>query len=128
MNILAICMEGRNRSRYLGSYLTGLGHTTSYGGVKIEAENPITQSQIDLADVVIAVRRFIKRRFLGRFSFSGRIITLDIVDDPFKFPERFPPEALDLARSSYADFQEKYVYPEIRRQINYHLPFLELQK
>ena len=66
MNILFVCTQGQNRSKYLAEYLKEKGYSTDYGGVKADGANPLTQEKVDWADVIVAVREHIKDKFLNR--------------------------------------------------------------
>ena len=79
MNILIVCTQGQNRSKYLAEYLNNKGYTTNYGGVDPEGFNPLTQNQVDWADVIVAVRERIKDKLIDRFDIKGkRVINLEI--------------------------------------------------
>ncbi len=118
MNLLIVCTQGQNRSKYLAEYLQSKGYNTDYGGVNPEGVNPLTQEKVDWADIIITVREHIKYKFLDRFEPKGKkVIHLEVIDNPKKFPEK----AQKLAEKSWIDFQEKYVYSELRKQIEKHL-------
>ena len=121
MKILIVCSQGQNRSKYLAKYLESKGHKAKFGGVKPDAKNPASQEQVDWADVIVAVRGHIKETFLSRFDAKGKkVIELEVIDNP----KRFPQNAQKLAKVSWFDFQEKYVYSELRKQIDTHLDSL----
>jgi ubiquinone/menaquinone biosynthesis C-methylase UbiE/galactitol-specific phosphotransferase system IIB component len=125
MNILIVCTEGQNRSKYLAKYLQSKGHNTDYGGVKPDGANPLLQEKVDWADIIVTVREHIKYKFLDRFEPKDKkIIHLEVIDNP----KRFSKEAQELAEKSWIDFQEKYVYSELRKQIEKYLSIMDYKK
>ena len=107
MNILIVCTQGQNRSKYLAEYLASKGYTTDYGGVNPEGYNPLTQEKVDWADIVVTVREHIKNKFLDRLEPKGkRVIHLEVIDNP----KRFSQDVQELADKDWWEFQEKYVY------------------
>jgi predicted protein tyrosine phosphatase len=122
MRILIVCSQGQNRSRYLAGYLKGKGFDTDYGGVDPEGYNPLTQEQVDQSDIIIAVRAHIKDSLIERFDIKGKkVIALEVLDNP----KRFSTEAQEIAKKSWHEFQEKYVYSELRRQIGNKMHLLD---
>jgi predicted protein tyrosine phosphatase len=118
MNVLIVCTQGQNRSKYLAKYLRKKGYTTDYGGVDCEGFNPLSQEKVDWADIIVAVRERIKNKLIDRFDIKGqRVINLEVIDNPKRFDEK----AQELALKSWFDFQEKYVYSELRKQIEEYL-------
>jgi predicted protein tyrosine phosphatase len=118
MKILFICSQGENRSKYLAEYLQSKGYSTDCGGVEPDGVNPLTQKKVDWADIIIAVREHIKEEFLERFDSKGKtIFNLEVLGDPKSFPK----DAQALAKKSLPDFQEKYIYSELRKQLNKHV-------
>ncbi len=122
MNILIVCTQGQNRSKYLAEYLKKKGYSADYGGIKPDGFNPLSQEKVDWADIIVTVREHIKDKFLDRFEIEGKeVIHLEVLDNP----KRFSKEAQELAKRSWDDFQEKYVYSELRKQIEGHLSKFE---
>lgn len=122
MNILFVCTHGMNRSKYLAEYLREKGYTTDYGGVKEDGQNPLKQSQIEWSDIIITVRQKIKEKLLERFNVGDRkIISLEVIDNP----KYFPYEQRIIAKDSWDAFQEQFVYPKLREQIQPYLKELE---
>ncbi|MBD3355411.1 hypothetical protein GF361_05545 [Candidatus Woesearchaeota archaeon] len=118
MKILVVCTQGENRSRYLAKYLKKKGYDADYAGINPKGINPITQKKVGLADMIITVRKHIKEKFLKRFKpVEKEIINLEVKDNP----KRFSKEAERLAEKSWSEFQKKYVYSELRKQIEKHL-------
>lgn len=115
MKILLICTQGQNRSKYLAEYLKKKGYQVKYGGVDPHGINPLNQKKVDWADVVIAVREHIKDKFLERFDAKGKkVLHLEVKDNPKRFKEN----ARELAEKDWFAFQEKYVYSELRKQVD----------
>ena len=124
MNILIVCTQGQNRSKYLAEYLQSKGYTADYGGVKSDGLNPLSQEKVDWADVIVTIREHIKDKFLDRFEPKDKtVIHLEVLDNP----KRFSKEAQELAEKSWIKFQEKYVYFELRKQIEKHLSKFKVQ-
>jgi predicted protein tyrosine phosphatase len=122
MNILIVCTQGQNRSKYLAEYLRKKGYNTDYGGIAENGFNPLSQEKVDWADVIVTVREHIKDKFLDKFEPKGKkVIHLEVPDNP----KRFSKEAQVLAAKSWFEFQEKYVYSELRKQIEKHLKEFE---
>ncbi|MBT4577194.1 hypothetical protein HOB91_02600 [Candidatus Woesearchaeota archaeon] len=118
MNILFVCTQGQNRSKYLAEYLKEKGYSTDYGGVKADGANPLTQEKVDWADVIVAVREHIKDKFLNRFELNGKeLIQLEVQDNS----KGYSKEAQELSDTSWYEFQKKYVYPNLRKQIEEHI-------
>ncbi len=98
--------------------MTKKGYHTDYDGVNPEGFNPLNQKKVDWANIIITVREHIKDKFLDRFEPKGKnIIHLEVIDNPKRFPEK----AQKLAEKDWFAFQEKYVYSELRKQIEEHL-------
>ena len=115
MRILLVCTEGQNRSKYLAGYLKEKGYEVDYGGVRQDGMNPLKQEQIDRADMIIAVREHIKDKLLERYDCAGKkVVHLEVKDNPARYTE----EARALAESEWNAFQEKYVYTELRKQVD----------
>ena len=118
VKILVVCTEGQNRSRYLAEYLKRKGYETDFGGIKKDGFNPLIQKKVDWADMVITVREHIKDKFLHRFDPKcKKVVHLEVRDNP----KRFPAEAQELAAKDWNAFQEKYVYSELRKQVEKYL-------
>ena len=108
MQVLCLCMNGLNRSKYLAEYLQRQGYQSEYGGVGSKAKHPANQKAIDIADVVIAVHpivtRFLNQSLTGLVNNAKRYIEL-------KVPDVVPPDRdMDKVRS------------DLEEQINRHLP------
>lgn len=117
--ILCVCVYGLNRSRYLAKYLKNKGYNTRYGGATIEAPNPIYQRDIDWAEVIVVVRKRFVPVMKERFHIKGKkLIVLDVSDSPFTlFLENKKLKFLD-----YFNFQEKWTYPQLRKNVEMYLP------
>ena len=118
MRILLVCNQGQNRSKYLAQYLGKKGYDTDYGGIDPQGYNPLRQEQIDNADIIIAVRKHIRVKLTERYNTRGkRLYNIEVKDNPI----RYPIEAQRKAELSWTGFQEEYVYPELRKQVDYIL-------
>ena len=122
MKILCVCTQGQNRSKYLAYYLKKKGYETDYGGVDILGANPLRNSQVEWAEVIICVREKIKKLFLMEFDPEDKpVYNLEILDNPKRMGEW----AIKIASKDWDAFQEQYVYSEIRKQIEKILPELD---
>jgi len=117
--VLCVCSQGMNRSRYLAGYLRNKGYNTRYGGASIEAPNPIHQKDIGWADVIIVVRKRLVPIMKERFHVKNKkLIVFNVTDSPLSlFFERKMLKFMD-----YLDFQKKWTYPQLRKNIEKHLP------
>ncbi len=117
--VLCVCAQGMNRSRYLAGYLRNKGYNTRYGGASIEAPNPIHQKDIDWADVIIVVRKRLVSIMKERFHVKNKkLIVFNVTDSPLSlFFERKMLKFMD-----YLDFQKKWTYPQLRKNIEKYLP------
>lgn len=119
MNILVICQWGRNRSKYLASYLEYKGYLVKFGGIEIQGNNPITVAMVDWSDVIVFVHSEVKENFLKQFELGKqRVIILD-VEDRVEF---LAPERKKLSSEEWNTIQQQYVYSELERQIEEYLP------
>ena len=117
--VLCVCSQGMNRSRYLAGYLRNKGYNTRYGGASIEAPNPIHQKDIGWADVIRVVRKRLVPIMKERFHVKNKkLIVFNVTDSPLSlFFERKMLKFMD-----YLDFQKKWTYPQLRKNIEKHLP------
>ncbi|MBI2652507.1 hypothetical protein HYX00_03485 [Candidatus Woesearchaeota archaeon] len=108
MKVLCLCMNGVNRSKYLAGYLHQQGYCSEYGGVGSNAQNPITQESINIADVAIAVHplvtRFLHQSLTGLRNTAKRYIELNVSD------------------TNLPDRNRDVVNSDLEKQINRHLP------
>ncbi|MFA6422471.1 MAG: helix-turn-helix domain-containing protein [Candidatus Buchananbacteria bacterium] len=111
-NVLAICHHGKNRSKYLAKYLSEKGYNTEYAGTHANIENMLTQEKIDKADIIIFVQKILQLDNNLDFN-NKRIIALEVDD-----------RTADLDGDAWIDYQNKFVYPELKKQIDKYLPFL----
>ena len=122
--ILCVCSQGRNRSKYLASYLKNKGYSTRYGGVGFEgsggeAENPIKQKDIDWADIIITVKKRHHPILRNNYKVKNKtIISLDVADSK----RLVVPEHPELENLNYEEFQKKWTYPQLRKAIKPYLP------
>ena len=67
LKVLCVCAKGRNRSKYLASYLKRKNYLTRFRGIEYEIdpniENKILQSDVDWADIILIVRPRLKKLF-----------------------------------------------------------------
>ena len=118
--VLIVCNWGKNRSAYLASYLNQKGYSVKYGGIFPESENPLTQSIVDWADVLIFVQPQTQIDFERDFHIDNQqIIVLDVEDRI----SVLAPGKQDITPEEWTKIQREKVYPELERQINSHLPF-----
>lgn len=119
MNILVVCHWGKNRSKYLASYLQQTGYNVQYGGVIPESENRITQEMVSWSEYVIFVHPNIQKEFSQYFKINNQeCITLN-VEDRVAVLAPTQGERTDM---EWIKMQEEYVYPELERQIKKYLP------
>lgn len=117
MKILALCAFGKNRSRHLAEYLSSLGYEVDFAGTIKNTEE--TQDKINESDILISVHPIVAEALEHNFYTEGKtIIKLDVEDRP----EMLLDSKARLDGDNWIHFQEKFVYPEIERQINDHLP------
>ena len=119
MKILVLCSHGENRSRYLADYLRSKGYLyVDYSGVKVSDNK--TQKKIADADLLIVVHKKVMESLSQDFDISDKkIIALDVEDRP----EEVLPGKTRLDGEAWIAFQEKYVYPKLKEQIDRFIPF-----
>lgn len=119
MNILTVCHFGKNRSKYLAEYLREKGYGSDFKGVGDVSQNPVTQKEIDWADVLVFVKPEIQAEFFRKFDKpkNKKVICLDVEDRTSVLCPK------PLRGESWIDFQRNCVYPELKRQIDKYLPF-----
>lgn len=120
--VLCICKLGLNRSKYLASYLKNKGYRTKYGGIKYDdnqRKNPLKPEYIEWADVIILVRKSIKKILMEKYKPKNKkIIVLDVTDSKRLIPEEFA----HLRELDYETFQRKWTRPQLRKALKPYLP------
>lgn len=122
--ILVICAKGLNRSKYLASYLRNKGYRTRFGGIegfrnKEQAPNPISQKDVDWANVIIIVRKRLKSKFKKKFQTNRkRIITFNVTDSRRLLPKKY----FYLKEASEKRFDKEWRKPQLRKAIKKYLP------
>jgi len=125
--ILCVCAMGRNRSKYLASYLKNKGYRTRYGGIghgriNFHAHNPFSQEDVDWADIILVVRKKHKPLLKKNYKIKGKkIIVLDVTDSRRTIGEKYP----KLKDLDYEIFQKRWTYPQLRKAIKPHLKELK---
>ncbi|MBR9705876.1 hypothetical protein GOV14_02460 [Candidatus Pacearchaeota archaeon] len=127
VKVLCVCAKGINRSQYLAGYLKTKGYETRFGGVEgfnigEEAPNPITQQDLDWADVVIIVRERLLKIVARRFDLGDKQLVVLDVTDSIDLAVREMPELKDVTPLEFDKFWRK---PRLREAIK---PFLPLTK
>ena len=122
IKVLTVCALGRNRSKYLASYLKNKGYLTRFGGVhdkNLGFYNPIKQDDIDWADFIIITRKRLGSIFKKKFKVGKKeIILIDVTDSKRIIGEKYP----DLGKLDYLTFQKKWTRPKLREAIKPYLP------
>jgi predicted protein tyrosine phosphatase len=123
--ILCVCALGRNRSKYLAEYLAKKGYETRYMGVdcthcrESSRCNLLHQEDVDWADVIIIVRKRLKKNFKEVYEWEGkRVIVLDVTDSRKVAARKNPKFAL----MDNKKFQHNHVRPQLRKAIKPYLP------
>jgi len=120
MTILLICNWGRNRSKYLASYLEQKGYEVKFAGISPESDNLVTQEMVNWSQVIIFIKPEIKEYFSQHFLVSNQqLITLDAEDRL----EILAPDKPNPTAEEWTQIQKEKVYPELERQIEKYLPF-----
>ena len=124
LKILAICSKGQNRSKYLAQYLRKKGYSTRFGGAEGDDDpkkfwKPITQKQIDWADVIIVVRPRLKNVIKKKFKVGKtKFIILNVTDSKRLIPSEYS----HLKELDYVAFQKKWTRPQLRKALKPYLP------
>ncbi len=119
MNILILCSYGKNRSRFLASYLYEQGYQqVDYDGVK-HADPSIVQKKIDLADIIITVHPDVASALHEQFKIADQQVIELNVDDR---PEIILPGQKDLDGKTWLSLQQGLVYPKLMEGLEKHLP------
>lgn len=117
--VLIVCNWGKNRSAHLASYLDQKGYPVKYGGIFPESENPLTQSMVNWANVLIFVQPQTRNDFDKDFHVGNQqVITLNVEDRI----SVLAPEKQNITPEEWTKIQQAKVYPELERQINSYLP------
>jgi len=125
--ILCVCSMGRNRSKYLASYLKNKGYRTRYGGIghgriDLDPDNPFNQEDVDWADIIIIVRKRHKPLLKKNYKIKGKkIIVLNVTDSRRIVGEEYP-EFKDL---DFETFQKIWTRPQLRKAIKPYLKKLK---
>lgn len=113
--ILLICNKGRTRSKYLAEYLRKKGFATKFGGISKSAQVKITKNKLDWTDKIVIVDGKVRKKFLEEYGVPKKeIIMLNVLDHPRQYPR----EAQEMINKVRKKFKEKYVFPNLRRQID----------
>lgn len=83
VNVLCLCRQGQNRSRYIAESLQEKGYAAIYAGVAPAAFNSVNQEMLDWADVIIAARDVHAQELLKRFDVQKNVVSLNITNDLF---------------------------------------------
>ncbi len=124
LKVLCICARGMNRSKYLAKYLRGRGYSTRAGGSQPFKDsnkpwNPISQEDIDWADVILVMREWILQLIKKNFKIKNKkIIQLEVTDVPRLIPDEFK----HLKELDKKEFNKKWTYPQLRKAIKPYLP------
>ena len=127
VKILCVCAMGRNRSKYLASYLKNKGYRTRYGGIgygriDLHPDNPFNQEDVDWANIIIVVRKKHKPLLKKHYKIKNKkIIVLDVTDSRKAIGEKYP----KLKDLDYETFQKKWTYPQLRKAIKPYLKKLK---
>ena len=121
--VLIICAKGSNRSPYLAKYLRREGYSTTYGGIEEHIEKPVmryvTWKMVNWAEIIIIVKKRLKKLFDKKFRAKGKkIIILNVTDSKRLIPKKFA----DLKELGHKEFQKKWTYPQLRKAIKPYLP------
>jgi len=123
--VLVVCSKGMNRSKYLAKYLRRKGYSTRHGGVEPYENlnwwkwNPISQEKVDWAEVIILIRKRLKKTLQKKFKVRNkRLIVLDVTDSKRLIPEKFK----NLRELDHHKFNLKWTYPQLRIAIKPYLP------
>ncbi len=124
LKILCICAKGANRSKYLAKYLRGKGYSAKFGGIEDDDSgpiiNPLSQKDVDWADIIVVVRKRLKKLFKKNFkSKNKKVIALDVTDSKRLIPEQLA----HLRELKHEEFQKKWTRPQLRKAIKPYLPF-----
>jgi hypothetical protein len=108
-----------NRSRYLAEVLVERGYKdVEFVGIK-DADQRKIQSAINRAHVIIVVSHQIGDALRAQYQVKDkRIIELEVEDRP----EVVLPAQTSLEGDEWLAFQRGYVYPELKKQLEKHLP------
>jgi predicted protein tyrosine phosphatase len=124
--VLCVCALGRNRSRYLAEYLEKKGYEARHGGVdcsrckNCNKCDLLHQEDVDWAQVIVIVRKTLKRHFKESYDWEGKKIIVLNVTDSRKVAARKNPRFAFLDNKT---FQHRYVKPQLRKAIKPYLPF-----
>ena len=127
LKILCVCSMGKNRSKYLASYLKNKGYRTRYGGIghgriDLHPDNPFNQEDVNWADIILVVRKRHKPLLKKNYKIKGKkIIVLDVTDSRRIVGEEYP-EFKDL---DFETFQKTWTRPQLRKAIKPYLKKLK---
>ena len=99
MNVLFVCNQNQNRSKTAEEAFKGRFNTKSAG---LYNENPVTEKQLNWANVVIVMEQSQRAEIAKRFPkhyMQKRILSLDI-PDVYHYNQ---PELIDLLKSKVND-------------------------
>lgn len=115
--IVVVCPTGKNRSLFLKEHLSTKGYNAHAIGINdtyIDVARKIRK-----AKVVICVHSSLEEELLEKFNLSDKVfIKLEVDDKPGA--DTVPQKK--FTGEKWVEFQNEYVYPELKRQIKKYLP------
>ena len=119
VDIVIVCSNGRNRSRFLKQHLYEKGFPSYAVGVSGRSE--ATLRRLRNAKVIISVHPDIKEQLCEMHDLEGKkLITLDVEELTISSQK-----GKKMRGEDWLDYQRNTMRPELQRQINKHLPTLE---
>lgn len=124
--VLCICSKGLNRSKYLAKYLKSKGYVTRFGGIEVakwsgKIPNPISQKDVDWADVLVIVRPRLVDKIKKMFNTEGKkFVAFDVTDSPRLLPKKY--KHLKTEKNSSEKFAKDWREPQLRKAIDKFLP------
>ncbi len=108
MKVLFICNQNKHRSKTAEELFSGRLEAKSAG---LYSENPVTETQIEWADIVVVMEDFQRTEIAKRFPqqyLSKRIVSLGIPDQ-FSYNQ---PELIELIESRMQELLQRIIVPQ----------------
>lgn len=110
MKLLCICAQGLNKSRHAAHILTLQGHETRYGGIDLNAPNPLKEEDAAWADGIVFAHDRHQQIFHECFGKHKKEFVLGVTDKR----ENVPKQYRDLSPTK---FHEQWTFPQVERAL-----------
>ena len=104
MNILCVCAQGMNRSKFAAKYFSELGFETRYKGSTMGENNPLEQEDFDWANAIVYLTSSHQEFVHKKFGVKDKEFVLNVTDHPGKIPEMWLRVKVSDPKKFYTEF------------------------